>query len=485
MAVWLSMSMSYVGPGDSANTSKIAVSVNVSWDYPHFNRDGGTLRVTVDGVTDTRTVPFNAGETSSGSQNIYSYYWNISQPNGAARTISASATFQATNATAATPASATLSLPAISGGSGGDNTGGGDSGGNEGGNTGGNEGGNEGGSGDLPNIYPSYSSNVSDVGQACIAESTSGELAYNDFSTYYFSWNDPSMNRAIIIKFLAPSFSGVSSYLSIKLSANDTLGGEDLVNYALCESDENYFMYYGATSEVDDPTQIASGTTTQYSLRDGFNIHTDQLESQTYYYLVLWFSSDIEEYVRVYLNGARYHGITFNYKPIVSGDTTVMTKEGVFYIDNGSAFDEYECFLDNGTDWVRIGSLASNFINTGEVTTDSNGIAYVNCGFVPDIITLTRGEKHPYLGENYVGNLVISLPVPAYDGFTTYSSGILRAPSIKYTETSLEIFVAGMDTEDGVGAYLYVCSIDYLTDGYDGEYVPESTTLNYTAIKYT
>lgn len=127
MAVWLSMSMSYVGVGDSANTSKIIVSVDVSWDYPHFNRDGGTLKVTVDGVTDTRIVPFNAGETSSGSQNIYSYYWNIAQHDGAAKTVSASATFQATSSTAATPASTTLSLPAI-----GDSSGGGDSGGDSG-----------------------------------------------------------------------------------------------------------------------------------------------------------------------------------------------------------------------------------------------------------------------------------------------------------------------------------------------------------------
>ena len=87
MAVWLTMSMSYVGPGDSTNTSKVAVTVDVHWSHVSYNRDGGSLIVTVDGVEDRKSAPFNAGETSSGSQNIYSSYWNISQPNGAAKTV--------------------------------------------------------------------------------------------------------------------------------------------------------------------------------------------------------------------------------------------------------------------------------------------------------------------------------------------------------------------------------------------------------------
>lgn len=142
MAVWLTMNMSYVGPGDYQNTSKVSVSVNVHWSHVSYNRDGGSLVVTVDGVSDSRVVPFNAGETSSGMQTIYNSYWNVSQANGAAKTVYASATFQATNQTTATPASASLSLAAISG-SGGGNTGGNEGGGSEGGNTGGDSGGND------------------------------------------------------------------------------------------------------------------------------------------------------------------------------------------------------------------------------------------------------------------------------------------------------------------------------------------------------
>lgn len=140
MAVWLTMDMSYVGPGDYANTSKVAVRVNVHWSHVSYNRDGGALSVTVDGTTENFKVAFNAGETSSGSQNLYAAYWNISH--SGSKTVYASATFQATNNTTATPASAELYLSAsgASGGSSGGGSSGGDSGDDDdddGGNTGG------------------------------------------------------------------------------------------------------------------------------------------------------------------------------------------------------------------------------------------------------------------------------------------------------------------------------------------------------------
>lgn len=137
MAVWLTMNMSHEGSGDSANTAKIFVTVDVHWNAKHYNRDGGTLKVTVDGATSSYTAPFNAKETSSGSERLYSAYWTVDH--SSSRTVYGSATFQATDSTAATPASAQVYLSGSggSGGSGGDsgddddggNTGGGSSGG--------------------------------------------------------------------------------------------------------------------------------------------------------------------------------------------------------------------------------------------------------------------------------------------------------------------------------------------------------------------
>ena len=128
MSVWLSMDMSYVGAGDYANSSKVAVNVYVHWDTPSYNGLNPALNVTVDGVNDTVNVSFNTGQTSSGSQNIYSRYWNVGHDsNGSARTVYASASY-ATGTTSGTVATSTsLSLAAI-GGSGGGDSGGGDSG---------------------------------------------------------------------------------------------------------------------------------------------------------------------------------------------------------------------------------------------------------------------------------------------------------------------------------------------------------------------
>lgn len=127
MAVWLTMNMSHAGSGDSANTAKIYVTVDVHWDAKHYNRDGGSLKVTIDGTTFSYTVPFNANETSSGSERLHTSI--ITVPHSSSRTVYGSATFQATNATTATPASAQVTLTG-SGGSGGSS--GGDSGGNSG-----------------------------------------------------------------------------------------------------------------------------------------------------------------------------------------------------------------------------------------------------------------------------------------------------------------------------------------------------------------
>lgn len=123
MSVWITMDMSYVGAGDYDNTSKVSVNVYAHWDTVSWNGEGAPLTVTVDGVSDSSTVTFNTNKTSSGSQNIYSRYWNIGHDsNGSARTVSATASFTATSNSGSLPASDSLDLPAISsgGGSGGD-----------------------------------------------------------------------------------------------------------------------------------------------------------------------------------------------------------------------------------------------------------------------------------------------------------------------------------------------------------------------------
>lgn len=487
MAVWLSMSMSYVGPGDSANTSKIAVSVNVSWDAKHFNRDGGTLKVTVDGVTDTKTAPFNAGETSSGSQNIYNYYWNISQPNGAARTISASATFQATNATTATPTSATLSLPAISGGSGGGNTGGGTEGGGSqgGGSSGGGDdgGGTEGGGsqGGTPVIPPGGGSTIDPLPGNCtfilqvVVTPDTGSLPYhyvNHGSVRYASESDQAFT---IIQFTTPDFVGVSDSLFVFLyDVGGTLPPENNLCYALCNSDSNYRKYLYATDVVNDSNQIVSGPVYSDEWAGGaLTIPTDQVEPLKTYYLMLWLPSENPSSVTLSMGEAQYHGITVNYHFTGGGDdsggddTATTSTRGVFYIDNGSELVEYECYIDNGTDWSLIGCMSSGAAvqrHIDSFTTDSSGNAVIECGFRPDALYITRSEF-------FEGNLQSACIAFTEAGRDTLESCIMNDEMV--------VRCSATRTETGVQL-----AMSYYSSGWNAF---ESTdgTLNYIAIKYT
>lgn len=274
MAVWLTMDMSYVGTGGSANTSRVAVSVDVHWDYKHFNRDGGSLTVTVDGVTDTRTVPFNAGETSSGSQNIYSAQWDVAQPNGEAKTVYASATFQATSNTTATPASDSLYLSAISG-SGGDSGGdSGDDGDDTGGEGGGDTGANKGNCVAIDWLYCNSINKEWNHESICAGYSNFGQC-----------------NMLYRLEFVTPSFTGVSEQMQFVWENTQTSTGSAYLRYALLSSDANVDKYIDTTGEVVDEHQIVSGVWGTVSATvdtKSLSIPTDSLESNTKYHLIIW-----------------------------------------------------------------------------------------------------------------------------------------------------------------------------------------------------
>lgn len=356
MAVWLSMDMSYIGQGDYANSSKVIVSVNVHWDYKHFNRDGGTLKVTVDGVTDTKTVPFNAGETSSGSQNLYSYYWNVAQPNGAAKTVSASATFQATSNTAATPTSATLSLPAISGSGGGD-SGGGDTGGGDdsggggttsGGTTpGGNTSGGTTGGGNTNEGTPDTPSTNIEVhpDTNCTYLGTS-----HDNSTF---GNNKMDGYDSFIRFKTPSDLITSNSVKIKF---DSPGGFDLEYPDSGAEAVVYFSLY--TGHLDILAQEIVHFSIDVEGRYDSSTYTvtlktteQSLEPDTEYTIKVLVGNDgtfeaqtppaiIIDYV-----GAE--------KPV--RPCYIANVPYVAYIGNGTTFDKYEVYIGNGTTFVPYG----------------------------------------------------------------------------------------------------------------------------------
>lgn len=311
MAVWLTMNMSYVGAGDYANTSKVAVSVDVHWDYKHYNRDGGSLTVTVDGVPDTRSAPFNAGETSSGSQNIYSAYWNVSQPNGEAKTVYASATFQATSNTTATPASASLPLAAISGS-------GGDSGDDD---DDPEEGGEGGGSG---------SGTTTSESGIIIANGSKFDGYRCHIDTYHAVTSDVGHTydfdgTSMSVEFVAPSDSVEYDSVTVYFPTLwvDLAGGY-FINFYLYLLDENNTRI----------AQTAVSYEAEGLLRDvRIKLTLDApLQANTKYRINTAYDGDESE---SNISGT----ITRVY---ISGKTTSMVNE----------YLEYEAYIDNGTNWI-------------------------------------------------------------------------------------------------------------------------------------
>ena len=177
MAVWLSMSLSYGGAGDHSNTSRVNVSVTVHWDTTSYNGNNPPLNVAADGLTDTVNVSFNTGRTSSGSQTIYSKYWNIGHDtNGSARTVSFSASYATGTSSGTVSTSSSLYLNAIGGSSSG-GTSGGDSG--DSGDSGDDSGGSSGGGTSIPDTPSSNIQRHPDTNCIYLGSSLTGETYSN------------------------------------------------------------------------------------------------------------------------------------------------------------------------------------------------------------------------------------------------------------------------------------------------------------------
>lgn len=381
MAVWLSMGISYVGPGDYTDSSKVFVIVDAYWNYAHFNRDGGSLTVTVDGVADQRTVPFNAGETSNGSQRIYSSYWNVAQPNGEAKTVYVSATFQATSNTTATPASDSLYLAATNG-SGGGSSGGGSSGGDSGG-SGGDSGGSNppGGSG----------------GSGGSGESGGGSGGASGDSDY--EYDDDVPGYYIPVEFVIAPHSYIEVYRLYNYGSEfeliETVGASGKAVYGGLANqyyrfvfmvEDGYTLIGGKYNGINSGREVTVGTSadsaritletvvepsTSYgvsvTVSNGATVslhrtssefgNIGQINSGDRLYLgdVLLVSiSCAEGFV---LDKATANGIAFasGDQITVEGNVNISvtakrtTMPGLIHIDNGTVHGEYQIFIDNGT----------------------------------------------------------------------------------------------------------------------------------------
>lgn len=336
MAVWLSMSMSYVGPGGSTNTSRVAVSVNVHWDSVSYNGNSPPVSVTIDGVTDTVNVSFNTGETGSGSQNIYSKYWDIAHDSsGSARTVYASASYVTGTASGTISASTSLPLAAI-GGSSSD----GDSGDTSGGDSGGDSGG------------------------------TSGQYLtpHPDTNCAYLGMSDDGYNFGDIDRFYGK---GNMGYVKFKTPS-------DLISCNKLTYKFDEFGIYTDSSYSSIFVSLNAGRTIgDYDSRDQLAwdiITTNTLTPNIDYKLTreLWNGANppaLEpdtEYIIAFSNGASDTALYALGPPAIIIDYTArggvhIKTNGVVhkyfsYIKSGDNYDLYEPYIKNGSNWDIYGN---------------------------------------------------------------------------------------------------------------------------------
>lgn len=365
MAVSLGLSLSQGTPNEQSRTTTVTARVIINYSGGSYNGNKPSGTLTIDGQTFNFSSNFNyagvgQGPSTTGSGSTTACTKTITVSYGAAttRTVSASASFASGTASGTVSASNSInltSIPAYSGSGGGDS------------------GGGSGGSGDYvdPNVPPSapWQGNATIDGQA-IAYPWSKTLSYRS-DTVNDLWNYGTYGVSVI-KFKTPEFTGKSTSLDIYLydaRANDEQENcYYSVNYALCDSDENFEMYKEVQASLDDPNpvvndphKILQGHLQKYNLEVNeweempFSIETDKLVGDKYYYLIFWIPVDNVLGTLVIVHGASmYHQIRVNYTdaPVVS--TTIYGESGTqntyeIMIDNGTGWDTYQAFIDNET----------------------------------------------------------------------------------------------------------------------------------------
>lgn len=147
---------------------------------------------------------------------------------------------------------------------------------------------------------------------------------------------------ATVMKFRTPKFNGTS----ISVDVNIVFDGNyfsanihEIVGIAICTSVNSLEPYFTSPASVYDPNMVASGLFQKDSTF--CTIPTDQLKSDTTYYLVLW-----DKRGKV-ASSEDYGGVGYQYNHRIN----VNYVEGSVYIDSGSGFDSYQVFIDNGTSW--------------------------------------------------------------------------------------------------------------------------------------
>jgi hypothetical protein len=330
MGASISVNLSQKSFDAASGTSVIHVEVILTSNagtHNHYTDEdqGAILTVTIGEQSYSGVCPFGSSSSGTFTETVFSSDISVVHSADSTKTFFVNASLYTGTGAGTVSDSASMSLSPAGGSSGGSDSGDDYEGG---GSSGGSSGAGQG--------------NAAIVGQCGLYESHDyvQDIAYSpeNSATIYST-------SIAIVKFIAPSFSGISTSVDAELAIsfqNTSAGAADAstrnFKAALCENDDNYNLYFSSPASVPDPYQIAVETGTANTGTVSLSIPTSRIESGHEYYLILWKEvADATTFFSV--SPSTNHSINVNYV------------EGLVHIDSGSGFDSYQVFIDNGTSW--------------------------------------------------------------------------------------------------------------------------------------
>lgn len=332
MPVSISMSVSETSVDTANNRSLVSVVVTAHYTGGSFNRNDPPLTVTLDGVSDTVNVDFNAGESTSGSETIYSKSWYVGHNTDGTKTLYYSASYVTGVSSGTVSTSGSLMLTPISvpgGGSGGDSGDDDDDSGDSGG-TGGQY------------LTPHPDTNCTYLGMS--------QDGLNFGNTNRF---EGEMNSGYV-KFRTPSDLVSCSKLRVAFDTYGVYTEDDYQGISVV-------LYKEALGESNRISGFFSGevftTNTVYSYYytdiNSTAVHPFSLEPNT-------------EYIIGYLNGVSGVELYAVGPPAIILDYVALEKQCYISsensndpyrarIEDGTNWYEYEVYVDNGTSWDKQG----------------------------------------------------------------------------------------------------------------------------------
>ena len=324
MPVSIGMSVTETSVDTANNRSYVNVVVTAYYNGGSFNRNDPPLTVTLDGVSETVNVDFNAGEATSGSEVIYSQTWYVGHDSDGSKTLYYSASYVTGVSSGTVSTSGSLVLTKISTDSGGDS--GGDSGDED------------------TDTYYDVIFSGSNAKISVSASSTAGDYpSYKAGSTITISVSasDGYTLTSCYIDGESTTYASVTVTGDIYVTAT-----AEPIEYALSVSAGTgstvTVTRNGTTLSVNNPIYYNDKLTITFGAETGYSLATHTVNGSEF-------------------TSGSSHTVTGNVTIIATATATVTLTgtahiDGVEYtvcIEDGTNWNEYEAYIDNGTSWDR------------------------------------------------------------------------------------------------------------------------------------